>query len=138
MVNKYKFAIAVALAAIPFSGFSAGAGKPGLADVAVRADRQTPHAVNQMGRQLLGPYHAIGSLTASNIAHAYTTFLAHVREVCGNWAPADWEHANAVLYRLDKKSNAFYHMLSVNDQATVKSVGSEFRKLRKKHAAAKK
>lgn len=80
-------------------------------------------------KELLGPYADIRSLTTSNLAHAYITFLENVKTRNGNWSAQDWESAKAVIQKLDARKNAMDRMLRVADISQIKKVQAEFRQM---------
>lgn len=80
-------------------------------------------------RELLGPYADIKSLTTSNLAHAYITFLENVKARNGNWSAQDWDGAKVVMQKLDARKNSMARILKVADVSHIKKVQAEFRKL---------
>lgn len=80
-------------------------------------------------KQLLGPYYKINTLTAANVREAYITFLTSVREQHQNWTDTEWNHAKAVLDKLDYRKNSLESQLKLNDKGKIKMLQAEFRAL---------
>ncbi|RIJ43083.1 hypothetical protein [Pontibacter oryzae] len=80
-------------------------------------------------KQLLGPYHKINTLTAANVREAYTAFLTNVRAQHNNWTDTEWDHAKAVLDKLDYKKNTLESQLKLDDKGKIKMLQAEFRAL---------
>ncbi|MBW7466568.1 hypothetical protein ABID22_000550 [Pontibacter aydingkolensis] len=103
-----------------------------LLQIATTAIVQEEKDVMRMQRKLLGPYHDIRAITTSNISHAHAIFMQNVRARYSNWTETDWENAQAVMYRLTRKSESLYRIMSVSDRAKIKAVQNEFRELQEK------
>ena len=106
-----------------------------LAASALIAASQTDQLHIKSERELLGPYADVGSLTASNIAHAYMTFIDRVKAKQANWNRADWDYAKAVLAKLNSRKRSMGRIINIDDMGKIKDMEAEFRALEAKAAA---
>lgn len=113
------------VAALGFSFSAEATNYTAFKAMAVQAEPST----KSMEKQLLGPYSNIQSLTASNLRHAYMTFMDNVRAKHGSWTKQDWNQANAVINKLNARENSMNRILSVTDKAQIKILQTEFNTL---------
>ena len=127
--TKYTTALTLTAFLAVFQVMEAAGEAVGTAGTATVTLVQEENDVKRMQKQLLGPYHDIRGLTTSNICHAYIMFVQNVKSRHSNWTETDWNNAQVVLERLDKKSNSLYRIISVSDRAKIKALQSEFREM---------
>ncbi|WP_299819826.1 hypothetical protein [uncultured Pontibacter sp.] len=93
---------------------------------------QTEPAAKSFEKELLGPYADISALTASNLQHAYITFIGKVRSRQSVWSATEWKQVKSVMAKLDSRKNSMDQLLRVADKAQIRNIQDEFKAIEAK------
>ncbi|MDX5348287.1 MAG: hypothetical protein LPJ89_02015 [Hymenobacteraceae bacterium] len=69
--------------------------------------------------KLLGKYSDLNSVTAATLADAYQQFMSNVKANQANWTDAEWDKADAVFNKLDRRKDELTKEMSEKQRKEV-------------------